>query len=87
LTREDCYADAILRAYYATLHAAKAALYLHDVAAESHAAVKRLFELHLIRTQELEREWSAHLGKSQDDRLVADYDGEASFSLAGRCQT
>jgi hypothetical protein len=34
----------------------------------------------LIRTQELELEWSAHLGESQDDRLVADYDVEASFS-------
>ena len=36
------YADGVSRAYYAILHAAKAALQLRDVTAESHAAVKRL---------------------------------------------
>ncbi len=35
-------ADAISRAYYASLHAAKAALQVHGVGADSHAAVKRL---------------------------------------------
>jgi uncharacterized protein (UPF0332 family) len=80
LTREDCYADAVSRAYYAILHAAKAALYVHNATAESHTAAKRMFGLHLIRTGELEPEWSAHLGESQDDRLAADYDAEASFS-------
>jgi uncharacterized protein (UPF0332 family) len=80
LTREHCYADAVSRAYYAILHAAKAALYVHDMTAESHAAVKRMFGLHLIRTGELEPEWSAHLGESQDDRLAADYDAEVAFS-------
>jgi uncharacterized protein (UPF0332 family) len=36
LTGDGLYADAISRAYYAILHAAKAALHVHDVAAESH---------------------------------------------------
>ena len=80
LTRDDCYADAISRAYYAILHAAKAALCVHDVAAESHAAVRRMFGLHLIRSREIEPEWSAYLIESLDDRLAADYDAEASFS-------
>ena len=30
LTREHCHADAISRAYHAILHAAKAALHIHD---------------------------------------------------------
>ena len=34
--------------YYATLQAAKAALYVHDVATASHAAVHRMFSLHVI---------------------------------------
>lgn len=80
LTRDSCYADAISRAYYAILHAAKAALFVHDVAAESHAAVRRLFGQHLIRPAEIEPEWSAYLVESLDDRLAADYDAEASFS-------
>jgi len=80
LTRERCYADAISRAYYAILHAAKAALHIHDVAAGSHAAVRRMFGLHLIRSGEIEAEWSAYLVESLDDRLAADYDVETSFS-------
>lgn len=80
LTRERCYADAISRAYYAILHAAKAALHVHDVAAESHAAVRRLFGLRLVRSREIEPDWSAYLVESLDDRLAADYDVETLFT-------
>lgn len=52
LTRDGLYADAISRAYYAILHAAKAGLHVHDVAAESHPAVRRMFGLHLVRPGE-----------------------------------
>lgn len=72
--------DAVSRAYYAVLHAAKAALHVHDVEAESHAAVNRLFGLHVIRSGDIEQEWSSHLVEGLDDRLAADYDAEASFS-------
>jgi len=80
LTRERCYADAISRAYYVVLHAAKAALHVRDVAAESHAAVRRMFGLHLTRSGEIEPKWSAYLVESLDDRLAADYDVETTFS-------
>ena len=80
LVREGLFADAVSRAYYATLHAAKAALFIHDVSAESHAAVRRMFGLHLIRSGEIESLWSSNLGESLDDRLAADYDASASFS-------
>lgn len=80
LTRDRCYADAISRAYYAILHAAKAALHVKEVTAESHAAVRRLFGLHLVKPGEIEPKWSAYLVESLDDRLAADYDVEISFS-------
>jgi uncharacterized protein (UPF0332 family) len=80
LTREHCYADAISRAYYSILHAAKAALHIHDVVVASHAAVRRMFGLHLVRSGEIEPEWSAYLIESLDDRLAADYDVETDFS-------
>ncbi len=80
LTRDRCYADAISRAYYAILHAAKATLHVHDIAAESHAAVRRMFGLHLVRSGEIEPEWSVYLVESLDDRLAADYDVETVFS-------
>jgi uncharacterized protein (UPF0332 family) len=80
LTRDALYADAISRAYYAILHAAKAALHVHDVAAESHPAVRRMFGLHLVKSGDIEPKWSAYLVESLDDRLAADYDVETSFS-------
>ena len=80
LAREGYCEDAVSRAYYAILHAAKAALFVHDVATTSHAAVRRMFGRYLIRTGEIEREWSSHLGESLDDRLAADYDASVSFS-------
>ena len=55
-------------------------LHVHDVAAESHPAVRRMFGLHLVRPGEIEPEWSAYLTASLDDRLAADYDVETSFS-------
>lgn len=42
--QDGFYADAVSQAYYAILHAAKAALQLQGIAAESHAAVKRLLD-------------------------------------------
>jgi uncharacterized protein (UPF0332 family) len=80
LTHDGLYADAISRAYYAILHAAKAGLHVHDVAAESHPAVRRMFGLHLVKPGEIEPEWSAYLTASLDDQLAADYDVETSFS-------
>ena len=82
LARECLYEDAVSRAYYATLHAAKTALFIHDVATKSHAAVRRMFGLHLIRSGEIESMWSSNLGESLDDRLAADYDASASLSSA-----
>jgi hypothetical protein len=72
--------DAVSRAYYAILHGAKAALFVHNVATASHAAVRRMFGQHLIMTGEIERQWSSHFGEGFDDRLAADYDARAFFS-------
>jgi uncharacterized protein (UPF0332 family) len=81
LMKADCSADAISRTYYALLHAAKAALYVHDVSADSHRAVRRMFGLHLVRSGEIEKSWSVHLSKGLDERLAADYDAETYFSV------
>ena len=81
LARGGYHEDAVSRAYYAVLHAAKAALFVHDVATASHAAVRRMFGLHLINTGEIERVWASHLGEELDNRLAADYDASVSFSV------
>ncbi len=80
LTRAGLYADAVARSYYALFHAAKAALQVHEVAAETHAGVQRMFSLHLIKPGEIEVEWSKPLGQSMDERLAADYDAQLSYS-------
>ncbi|HSB78202.1 MAG TPA: HEPN domain-containing protein [Candidatus Methylomirabilis sp.] len=78
--RDGFHADSVSRSYYAILHAAKAALQLQEVAAESHSAVKRLFGLHLIQAGLVEVEWGSFPGESMDVRLTADYDVETPFS-------
>ena len=65
--------DAISRAYYATLHAAKAALLVHDVIATSHAAVRRLFGQVLVMAEGVEREWAQLLARGYDQRGAAEY--------------
>jgi uncharacterized protein len=76
LARNGFAVDSVSRAYYAILYAAKAALHVRGITAESHSGVKRMFGLHLIRSGDLEAEWSAYLVESLDDRLAADYDPE-----------
>ena len=66
--------DAASRSYYAVMHAAKAALLVHDAIAESHAAVRRLFGAVLVRPGLVEEEWASVLAKEQDRRIAADYD-------------
>ena len=80
LADNGIYPDAVARTYYAVLHAAKAALQVHDIGAESHSAVKRLFGLHLIKSGALEAELSSHLVEGLDERLAADYDPNVQVS-------
>ena len=74
--------DAISRAYYATIHAAKAALLVHDVIAESHAAVRQLFGQVLVVAEGVEREWAQILARSHDQRGAAEYNVEFTVDTA-----
>ena len=49
------YEDSISRAYYAVLHAAKAALLVNEVLAKSHSAVRNLFSQKLATTGKIVR--------------------------------
>ena len=74
------YEDAVSRAYYAVLHAAKAALLARDIVTESHTVVRRLFGKELVQQGLLEKEWAMILAHEQDERASADYDVELTFS-------
>ena len=80
LMRSGYPEDAVSRCYYAVLHAAKSALFVHDVDTASHAAVRRMFGLHLVRSGEIEQQWASALARTMDDRLIADYSADARFS-------
>jgi uncharacterized protein (UPF0332 family) len=92
LHANDLFEDAVSRSYYAMMHAAKAALLVHDVIAESHAVVRRLFGSVLVRPDLIEREWASVLARVQDQRIAADYsigmgwDAEAALHLVEDAQ-
>ncbi len=76
------YAGAIARSYFAALHAAKAALALHDVAPRRHRALSNLFGQHIVLTGLIEGHWGSVIGRLADLRLAADYDIRVIFSEA-----
>ncbi|MHC4482751.1 MAG: HEPN domain-containing protein [Planctomycetota bacterium] len=74
LLENQLYEDCVSRAYYAVLHAAKAALVTTGVEPESHSAVRRLFGLHLVKAGKIEKNFARILTAEQEDREIGDYD-------------
>lgn len=66
--------DAVSRAYYAVLHAARSVLFAHETVPRTHRGVRRLFGRELVDTGEIEPEWAKILARLQDRREDADYD-------------
>jgi uncharacterized protein (UPF0332 family) len=58
------------------MHAAKAALLGHDIIAESHAAVRRLFGQVLVGAEGVEQEWAQILARGHAQRGAAEYNVE-----------
>lgn len=77
--RDGYHADSMSRAYYATLHAAKAALELQGVSAERHTDVRRMFRLHLVEPSLVEAQWLDVIAVASDERIHSDYDVMAVF--------
>jgi hypothetical protein len=73
LLENQLYEDCVSRSYYAVLHAAKAALIKIGVEAESHQAVRRMFGLHLVKTEQIEKHFAEILTAQQEDREIGDY--------------
>ena len=73
-------ADAISRAYYSVMHAAKAALEFRDVSADSHQAVRNQFGMHIVRPGLVEPIWGSEIGCLNTMRIVADYNAMATIT-------
>ena len=74
------YADAISRAYYAVMHAAKALLELQDITAESHEGVRNLFGYNVVISGLVERHWGGEIRELNDLRMTADYNVAVTFT-------
>lgn len=74
LLDHELFEDAVSRAYYAVLHASKAALTTVDIFPISRQSVRRMFGLHLVKTNLIEREYATILTSEQEDRELSDYD-------------
>jgi uncharacterized protein (UPF0332 family) len=74
LLEKDFLEDALSRAYYAILHAARAVLLAENVNVSSHRSVRRLFGLHLVKPEKVAVRLAKILAEEQDDRFLADYD-------------
>lgn len=76
------YADAISRAYYAVMHAAKAALAVHGVSPVSHPAVANRFGLVIVQAGLAESHWVSEITHLSLLRMDADYKVSRPFSEA-----
>ncbi len=82
--RDGYYADAVLRAYYAVLHAAKAVLESNGVGAPgTHDGVSNRFGLHIAMTGLIERNFASEIGRLYALRNQADYVVDTVFSETG----
>lgn len=72
--------DAIARSYYSIFHAAKAALAVPEIETHTHAGVRSMFGLHLVKTAEIEPHWASELSEGLDDRIRAEYNAFAHFT-------
>ena len=80
--RDGYYADAVARAYYAVLHAARAALELYGLTTGTHSATKNTFGLHIVRAGQVEPQWGGVIGDMADARRDADYKAALTFDEA-----
>ncbi len=62
------------------MHAARAALWIHDAEPKSHNAVRNMFGKYLVKTNEIESEYARILANEQDSRILANYLSDYNFS-------
>ena len=72
--KDEDYASAVNRAYYAIFYAANAALAAQNVERHKHSGVISEFRLRFIKTGLIEREYGALYGDTMDARHDSDYD-------------
>ena len=80
--REGYYADSISRAYYAVMHAARAALQVYGVSVARHHTLGGLFGQYIVKRGLVEAPWSKKIGRLSNLRFDADYNVTQRFGEA-----
>jgi len=74
LLKDQLNEDSVSRAYYAVLHAARAALLARGIASDSHQSTRGMFGLHLVKPDLVSKELARIFTAAQEDRELGDYD-------------
>lgn len=74
------YESAVSRSYYAMFYAARAVLGERGIEPRTHAGVVSEFGRVFVKSGEVERVHLAALSRALNDRLLAEYDEELTFS-------
>ena len=74
ILKDEDFASAVNRAYYAVFYAANAALSTQNIERRKHTGAISEFRLRFIKTGLIEREYSAFYGDTMDARQDSDYD-------------
>lgn len=74
------FEDSISRSYYAILDAATACLIKKDVVPHSHAGAIKLFSLHYIKTDIVDKSYQRQFAKIEKARIEADYTHLRTFT-------
>ena len=79
LSQAGLAADAVSRAYYAVLHATKAALLTQHITPTNHQGARDLLNRYLVYQGNIERPWLDTFQNAMQGRLEADYNPLAHF--------
>jgi uncharacterized protein (UPF0332 family) len=82
LHRSGLYGDAVTRAYYAMLYAARALLATRGVHPRTHGGVLQALGLHYVKPGLLARDLAKAFGLALESRQRADYGSLIDFSQA-----
>jgi uncharacterized protein (UPF0332 family) len=82
LLNAGLYEDCVSRAYYAVLHAARASLAVANAFPSTHSGLRRMFALHLVKPEIIEREYGEILAIEQEDRETCDYTAAVTMEPA-----
>ncbi len=80
LSQAGLAADTVSRAYYAILHATKAALLTQNITPTNHQGARDLLNRYLIYQGDMERQWLDTFQNAMYGRMEADYNPLAQFN-------